>query len=58
MWGLSSTTDGRKRLDRDTCDIVQRLLGSERDTGHLCVEPEHQGFRIVGCEPFADQIMP
>ena len=49
--GLAAAQHGGQGLERDADDVVVRLLGGQRGTGRLGVEPQGPRARVFGLEP-------
>ena len=58
MKALRAADDSSQGLDCHPRHVVQWLLRCETYAGHLCVEPEHFGFWVLGLVPLFNQVMP
>ena len=55
---LRSAEDTGERLDRDTCDVVQRLLDGQRNAGGLRVKTQLHRARVLRTEAFLHRACP
>ena len=58
MKTLRATDHSRQRLNRNSRNVVQRLLCGETNTGHLSVKAEHGGFWVFWVVTFNHQVVP
>ncbi len=58
MQRLRSAEHARQRLDCGSHDVVERLLGSQRYTGRLCVEAHQPRALVLGAERLAQLSRP